>query len=403
MRLPRTRLALALIILCCAAAIVPAQRGDAPNVIQIFMPDGSQPNQVMRFTMLRDDGRVETLFTDSKGKYSMTGDMVKAGNYTVVVETDRQTYDTTTTMFRIIRTSDTEYVTVFLRALKGAKLPPAKVLDVSALDTDVPEPARAAYQQGMDLIVKQQIEPGIESLKRAVSLHPKYLRALNDLGVVYLKLNRLDEAAETFKLALKVNSRFAYGRLNLGMTLHRQGKHNEAARLLGDLYKENSVLPGLRASYADALYDAGHVAEARKLLVEGLEDGTLKRAEKAELHYKLGRALSREGKMEEGVKELRQTIELEPTAVNAHLLLGGDLMRLKQTDEAERSLLRAYELGGAGAGHAQLLLGQLYFEQKKYDLALRAFEQYLKDVPAANNAAQIRDVVAKLKTPALAK
>jgi Flp pilus assembly protein TadD len=402
MRLARNRLPLALFILSCAAA-ASAQRPDAPNVIQFFMPDGSQPNQVMRFTLMRDDGRVETLFTDSKGKYSMSGDMVKAGNYTVVVETDRQTYDTTTTLFRIVRTSDVDYVTVFLRALKGVRLPPAKVLDLSALDADVPEAARAAYQQGMDLIVKQQTAQGIESLKRAVTLHPKYLRALNDLGVVYLKLNRLDEAADTFNLALKVNSRFAYGRLNLGMTLNRQGKHDEAARLLGALFKENPVLPGVRASFADALYDAGRIAETRKLLVAGLEDETLKREEKAELHYKLGRALSREGKTAEGVKELQETIELEPSAVNAHLLLGGDLMQLKRADEAERALLRAYELGGVSAGHAQLLLGQLYFEQKKYDLALRAFEQYLKDVPGAHNAAQIRDVVGQLRTPPPAK
>jgi tetratricopeptide (TPR) repeat protein len=403
MRLPRTRLALALVVIFCASAAAPAQRGeqrpDAPNVIQIFMPDGSQPNQVMRFTLMRDDGRVETLFTDSKGKYSMSGDMVRAGNYTVVVDTDRQTYDTTTTMFRIIRVSDVDYVTVFLRALKGARLPPASVLDVSALDADVPEPARAAYQQGMDLIVKQQTEQGIESLKRAVSLHPKYLRALNDLGVVYLKLNRLDEAVDTFNLALKVNSRFAYGRLNLGMALSRQGKHEEAAKILGTLFKENPVLPGVRTIFADALYDAGRLPETRKLLAAGLEDATLKNGEKAELHYKLGRVLSREGKTAEAVKELQQTIELEPTAVNAHLLLGGDLMQLKRPDEAERALLRAYEIGGAGAGHAQLLLGQLYFEQKKYDLSLRAFEQYLRDEPRAGNAAQIRDVVAKLKLP----
>jgi TolA-binding protein len=78
-------------------------------------------------------------------------------------------------------------------------------------------------------------------------------------------------------------------------------------------------------------------------------------------------------------------------------LLGGSLLALKQQAEAERSLLRAYELGGTRAGHAQLMLGQLYFEQKKFDLALRAFEQYLRDVPDARNAAQIRDVVARLQ------
>ncbi len=35
--------------------------------------------------------------------------------------------------------------------------------------------------------------------------------------------------------------------------------------------------------------------------------------------------------------------------------------------------------------------------QQKYELALRAFEQYLKDVPAAPNAAQIKEVIEKIK------
>jgi tetratricopeptide (TPR) repeat protein len=398
MRRLRTRLFLALIICsCCAAAHARAQRPDAPNVIQIFMPDGAQPSSVMRFMLTRDDGRIETLFTDSKGKYSMTNDLVSASGYTVVVETDRQTYDTTTVVFHILRVAESVYVSVYLRPLKSAAVPRAKVIDAAELDAGVPAEAQAAYKEGMELIVKGQRDAGVESLKRALGVYPNYVRALNDLGVVYLEANRLEEAADAFNRALKVNNRFPYARLNLGITLNRQGKHAEAAALLGTLFKENPTLPGARLTYADALYDAGRLADARKVLRAGLEDLTLKREEKAELHYKLGRVLSREEKTAEAVKELQVATELEPTAFNAHLLLGGSLLALKQQAEAERSLLRAYELGGTRAGHAQLMLGQLYFEQKKFDLALRAFEQYLRDVPDARNAAQIRDVVARLQ------
>jgi Flp pilus assembly protein TadD len=396
MRLLRTHLVLALFLITCAA-LCPAQRPEAPPVVQILMPDGSPPNREMRLTLSRDDGRTEIVFTDSKGKYSMARDLVKEGGYTVVVESDRQFFDTTTTAFRIYRVNDISYTTVILRPLKAPAVPRAKVLDVSALDANVPPDALSAYGEGMDAISKGQTEAGVESLKRAVTLHPGYLRALNDLGVIFMKLERLAEAADYFRRAIKVNSRFAYARLNLGITLNRQGKHAEAADLLETLFKENQVMPGVRANFADALYDAGRLAEAHKMLRAGLADATLERGQRAELHYKLGRVLSREEKTAEAVKELQQTIELEPTAVNAHLLLGGDLMRLKRPDEAERALLRAYELGGNSAGHAQLLLGQLYFEQKKYDHALRAFEQYLKDVPDARNAAQIRDVVARLQ------
>jgi len=66
-------------------------------------------------------------------------------------------------------------------------------------------------------------------------------------------------------------------------------------------------------------------------------------------------------------------------------------------DEAEKSLLRSYEVAGAGAGTAQMFLGQLYLMQQKQAAALKAFEQYLKDVPGAANAAQIKAEIEKLK------
>ncbi len=402
MKAPRNYLALAPFVLACAA-VCSAQRPDVPNVIQFFMPDGSQPSDVLRFMLTRDDGRVEYVFTDSKGKYSMSGDLVKAVGYTVFVQGDRQSFDSTTYSFRIYRTTDVNYFSVFLRPLKSPPVPRAGVIDAAALDANAPEAARAAYREGMGLFVRGQSAEGIESLKRAVSLYPQYVRALNDLGAAYMQLGRLEEAADAFSRALKVDARFAYARLNLGITLNRQGKHAEAAAMLGDLFKENPALPGARVNYADALYDAGRIAEAEKLLRAGLDDEQLKNGEKSALRYRLGRALSREGKLADAIKELKRATELEPTAYNAHLLLGGDLLSLKRTAEAERELLRAYELGGARAGHAQLMLGQLYFEQQKYDQALRAFEQYLADVPDAQNAAQIREVVAKLKSPATDK
>jgi TolA-binding protein len=59
--------------------------------------------------------------------------------------------------------------------------------------------------------------------------------------------------------------------------------------------------------------------------------------------------------------------------------------------------LRAYELGGSSVAGAQLLLGYLYYSQKKLPNAQKAFEQYLKDLPSAPNAAQITQLLATLK------
>ncbi len=72
-------------------------------------------------------------------------------------------------------------------------------------------------------------------------------------------------------------------------------------------------------------------------------------------------------------------------------------MQLKHLPEAERELQKAYELGGKSAGAAQFLLGQAFYLEMKYELAIKAFEQYLKDVPNAPNAAQVRDAIEKMR------
>ena len=51
-----SRFAIAFILLL-ASTVVYAQ---APSAVQIFMPDGSRPERELRFTLTRNDGRIET-------------------------------------------------------------------------------------------------------------------------------------------------------------------------------------------------------------------------------------------------------------------------------------------------------------------------------------------------------
>jgi outer membrane protein assembly factor BamD (BamD/ComL family) len=53
--------------------------------------------------------------------------------------------------------------------------------------------------------------------------------------------------------------------------------------------------------------------------------------------------------------------------------------------------------GVALAGGAQLLLGHIYYSERRFEDAQRAFEQYLKDVPSASNASQVTKLIADLK------
>jgi len=370
-----------------------AQAG-APSSIQIFMPGGALPDRPIRFELSRDDGRIETVFTDNKGKFLITGDLVRDADFVVRVQSDGRSFASTTVTFRTFR-NIVIYVPVFLNPIEGAKKPTPAVLNV--IDVNVPADARTSYEQAMDALNRKDVQLAIDNLKKALVLYPKYVRALNDLGVIYLQNGRLNEAVTTFRQAIKLNDSFVYPRLNLGIALIRMGKQGEAADLLSRLYQETS-LPLARLPLAEALSETGRFAEAEKILRIVCDDANAADSIHAEARFRLGAIFNKQNRFADAVTEFEEALRLEPNMVNAHMQLGGALLQLKRAAEAERELKKAYELGGVSAGAAQLLLGETYHLQGKYDLAIQAFEQYLKDVPAAPNVAQVREAIDRMKT-----
>jgi len=361
----------------------------APPAIQIFMPGGTLPPRPIRFTLTRDDGRIETVFTDTKGKFQVTGDLIRDADYVITVESDGATYDTTVATFRIVRSTPV-YTTVFLRPFTGKPTTVPGVVDVREMEPNVSKDALAAYEAGMKALAVGQTEAAVAELKRALKLSPRYLRALNDLGVLYLQLNRLPEAAELFAQAVKLDDGFNLARLNLGVVLHRQGRNKEAVQILAPLYEKDHSMKGVALSYADALLAVAELAKAEQVLRESTDDSV-------DLHFKLGVILNRQDRFDEAAVELKKAVTINDAAANAHLLLGATLLQLNRPEEAEKFLLRSYEIAGPGAGNAQMFLGQLYLIQQKPAAALKAFEQYLKDIPTAPNAAQIKAEIEKLR------
>ncbi len=360
------------------------------------MPNGGMPTHSLLMTVVSDEGRTETVFTDSKGIYAMRTPTARAVNYTVTLKGDDQTFETTTLIFRIEKNSPARFI-VFLKAIASAKLPVNGVVDATTLESNVPSKAHAAYQRAMESIGKGQLEIAIPSLQEAIRIYPEYVRARNDLGVVFMKLNRLDEAAATFRQATEINKRFFHPRMNLGIVLTQQHKYKEALDVLEPLYEENHGMLEVRLAYARALEGSGQLSNAEKVYRSTLDSKNLPPATQADMHFCLGVLLNRQRRFGEAVTELQKAIALNDAA-NSHLQLGAALMLLQQPSAAEHELLRAYELGGQSAGAAQLLLGNIYYAQQRFSDAQRAFEQYLKDVPSAPNAPQVTKVIADLKS-----
>jgi len=369
-----------------------------PSSIQLFMPNGGMPSRAIRLTIVSDRGETDTTFTDSKGVFLMRTPTTQSIGYTLTVESDRQTFDTTTTTFRLDRNSPAR-ITVFLKALPPERHPTgtSAVLDVGTFEGNIPTKARAAYKQAMESVNNGDLEKAIPNLQQAISLYPQYVRALNDLGVTFMKLRRLDEAEAAFRKAIDIDKRFFHPRMNLGIVLNKQGRYGEALEILEPLYGENRGMLELRLAYGQALGGAGEFAAAEKIYRSTLETKSIPTITQANLHFRLGVLLNRQGRFTDAAAELEKAIALDPDGANSHVQLGAALMQLQQADRAERELLRAYELAGNKVGIAQLLLGQIYYAERRFGDAQKAFEQYLSDVPSAPNGQQIGKLIAELK------
>src|SRR5947208_9624271 len=103
-----------IILITLVLALAEVAFSQAPPAIQIFMPGGTLPPRPIRFTLTRDDGRIEVVFTDTKGKFQVTGDLIRDADYIVTVESDGATYYTTVATFRIVRGTPV-YTPVLLR------------------------------------------------------------------------------------------------------------------------------------------------------------------------------------------------------------------------------------------------------------------------------------------------
>ncbi len=382
-------------LICVRAALAQAP----PSSIQLFMPNGSAPQRAIHFMIVTDRGQTDNAYTDSNGVYLMRTPTTMTIFYTVTIEGDRETFDTTTTTFKLDRNSPARIV-VFLKALPAIKRPAKEdaILDIATYESNIPSKARAAYKRALDSINDNHLESAISDLQQAINLYPTYVAALNDLGVTYMKLRRFEESEAAFRKAIEIDKRFFHPRMNLGIVLNKQGKYKEALEILEALYAENHGMLELRLAYGQALGGAGEFSEAEKIYRSTLSSKNIPPSTQANLHFRLGVLLNRQGRFADASSELEKAIAIDPDGANSHVQLGAALMQLQQADRAERELLRGYELAGSKVGIAQLLLGQIYYAEGKFAAAQKAFEQYLSDVPAAPNAPQISQLIAQLKT-----
>lgn len=94
---------------------------------------------------------------------------------------------------------------------------------------------------------------------------------------------------------------------------------------------------------------------------------------------------------------LQSAIGVKDRSAQAHFYLGRTLFALQRYDEAEKALDLAINIGGDEMKEAHRILAMMFIEKDDRPRALTALETYLRLVPNAPDAEQLKDALVQLR------
>jgi tetratricopeptide (TPR) repeat protein len=245
---------------------------------RVIFPDGSFLTESKRITLQTIRGVSASVFTDPQGQFQF-GDL-SAGSYQVVIEGDRDRFETTTQKVEVVR-GYPSILTIVLKEKDPSNESKmiARTVSLGELDARVPSKARKEFEHANKAGKEGKLEEAIAFLRKAIALYPAYLVAHNDLGAQLLELGRLDEAEEELRAALNIDRAAFNPTLNLGIVLVKKHEFEQARELLDKAVSLNSESPAARLYAGLALLATSDLARAEKELMAAYHLGGSQYAE----------------------------------------------------------------------------------------------------------------------------
>jgi tetratricopeptide (TPR) repeat protein len=219
---------------------------------------------------------------------------------------------------------------------------------------------------GQTMTVSIQLRPktapisNSHTLDAALANVPPAAQELHARALVAARANDHKKAIELLTKALALYSDFAVAWNELGVQNMELGRYEEATEALRSALKLVPDALSTRLNYGFVLLQRKNYSSAES--------------------------------------EFRVVIEKNDALALAHLYRGRALLGLFRDDEGEKELRRAIELGGEEVNLAHRYLGALYSERGDKALAISELEIYLRLVPKAKDAEQIREIIKGLRS-----
>ncbi len=308
-----TRWALALAVAIILAGLTASGASAQVDVRgQILFPDGNTPNEVIRFYLTSDDGRVnEYRYSDSNGRFILER-LSNRVSYTITVDSDGSTYGSTRYSFM------PAYEQVVRLTLNPSPrkpgAPPSATVSAASGYKPVSK-AASFYDRGMKEIEKKHYDAAEGLLRQASKADPKYLAPLNDLGVLLMQKKNYAEAEKVFQQALVADPKSVHALLNLGITRVHLAKYEGAADSLREAPRLEPRLVAAHQNLGAALVETDQFDEAQSELLRAAKSPD---ADQAMVQLYLGKLYARTGDFDKSIASFNNYLEKAPKAANVN-------------------------------------------------------------------------------------
>lgn len=300
------------LLICGLASVSLAQ--DAIHELRgrVTTSDGITPSTPVRIQLLAQGALQAQTFTDSSGAYTLR---VKSGNYQLVVEGDKRTFETTTTDIEIFFSSNripqivTRNITLIPKAGTNNSLSNKE----KEFDASIPKEAKKTFEKGVKSLKKGNNAEAVELFNKAIQEHPNYYQAHLALGEEYARVKNFDAARSAFAKASDSRPKAAQPHISLGVILVKNGQHKEAvdqlkqAIDLGDKGVNTYLFLGLALMETDANEEAEKMLLKAQDIAGGLQPG---------IRLYLANFYNRTGDKKKTLEQLEAYVREAPNANN---------------------------------------------------------------------------------------
>lgn len=283
----------------------------------VYTPEGLPVTTKMRLRLTSPTWGDTLAMTDDRGRFVFSN--VGSGVYTITIDED-EAYLPVRHEVDIVRARapvpETYSVTIRLRANETTK-PKASPAVISAGNAGVPKKALEFYEKASKLASEKDIRGAIQQLELAVAEYPRFVNALNQLGVLHLRLNELEKADEALKAALKINPEAYDPLINRSIALFRMSRFKDAETSLRQTLKVSPDSDVAHFYLGRTLIRLDRPAEAEPELLTSTK---MSPGEFNEAHRILAAIYMDRGAHQLVIEQLETYLKLVPTAPNADLL-----------------------------------------------------------------------------------